>query len=191
MAIECRNVTSCALEQYNRAVNDRFPNWHPSLHEFAAGIYAEAVEWVQFMRDSTTPSISVKEYATVSVKPIPKNYHKYRRRCLSMRLTRKRPPPRRRLLWLHISIIWIKQFGKGGAIFSFDWVYGWSLRPRHLLFKYLLVLSVWIEGLWCFFVVLLVLSVLLVWSGLWISAGLKSKWMYQSYNDQLFVSFFV
>ena len=80
MAVECRNTTSCALEQYNRTVNDRFSNWHPNLNEFTAGIYAEAIEWVQFIRDSTTPSISATEYASASVKSIPNSYHKYQRK---------------------------------------------------------------------------------------------------------------
>ena len=80
MAVECCNATSCALEQYNRAVNDRFSDQRPSLNEFTAGIYAEAIEWVQFIRDSTTPSISVTEYATASMKPISNSYHKYQRK---------------------------------------------------------------------------------------------------------------
>ena len=80
MAVKCRNATSCALERYNRAVNDRFPNRHPSLSEFTTGIDEEAAEWVQFIRDSTTPSISMIEYVTASVKTIPNGYHKYQRK---------------------------------------------------------------------------------------------------------------
>ena len=80
MAVKCRNATSCALERYNRAVNDRFPNRHPSLSEFATGIEKEAAEWVQFIRDSTTPSISMIEYPTASVKPLPNGYNKYQRK---------------------------------------------------------------------------------------------------------------
>ena len=46
--------------------------------------------WFQlFIRDSTTPSISMIEYATASVKTLPNGYHKYQRKNNKAALPRR------------------------------------------------------------------------------------------------------
>ena len=78
--VKLRDKTSCALERYNRSLNDRFPNRHPNLLDFASGIYDEAKNWVQFVRNSTTSSIVIKDYETAKVKSLPLSYSRYQRK---------------------------------------------------------------------------------------------------------------
>lgn len=77
MKAEGRNAISCALERYNRAVNELFPNRRPNLLQFETGILEEAKKRTPFLVDKTIPTIAKKNYPTASVKLIPNSCFKY------------------------------------------------------------------------------------------------------------------
>ena len=77
LKVELQNATSCALECYNRRLNNSFPNCHPSLPDFASGLLDEAQEWAQDLSYSSSSSVVIKDYETASVKPLPPSYKRY------------------------------------------------------------------------------------------------------------------
>jgi hypothetical protein len=72
------NRTNNALERYNRTMNHRFPNAHPSMVDFVVALRSEGCHYVQHLRFIEEGKIQPTPHSAVTTYPIPPAYLAYR-----------------------------------------------------------------------------------------------------------------